>query len=639
MKCLKPARLGALTLRNRIIMPPMVTNYSADDGGVTPRYLDYMEARAKGGVGLIIVEASSVHPSGKGFPNGVCIHDDSLIPGLKTLVERVHAHGAKIAIQLHHGGRQTSPGVTGRPLVAPSDWSGPGEPARAMTIEEIGEIIEAFGKAAERAVAAGFDAVEIHGAHGYLLTEFLSNYTNKRTDQYGGSIANRVRLSREIIARVRRSVGDEYTVLYRLTTEEDVPDGITVNEAEQIVEELLAEKIDGIHVVAGNYECTHMIIAPMAVRQGCNAERAERVRRAVSGRVPVIVAGRIKDIAMAEDLIDKGCADFVAMGRALIADPDMPAKAAKGDFAGIRKCIGCNDGCLARLFAGLDISCTVNAAAGREAEYDLGKKAAPPKRIAVIGGGPAGMEAARVAAVRGHEVHLLEKTGRLGGALPIASLPPYKTEINDFTDYLTAQMLRLGVKVRLNTDADADTVRQLAPDALIVATGGTPITGLFANERAANVRLAQDVLTSADARGGNAVIVGGGLIGCETAEFLAEAGVAVTVLEMCPALAPNVEGVGRELMLERLKQLRVTTCTNARVLEINPGAVAYESEGVRREIKGVDTIVLALGNKQNVALLDALAGTAPAVQGIGDCVKPGKIIDAVHSAFEAAYSL
>ena len=639
MKCLQPARLGNLALRNRLVMPPMVTNYAASDGSITDRYVQYIEARAKGGIGLIIIEATCVHLSGKGFPNGVCIHDDAHISGLSRLVAAAHAHGAKIAIQLHHAGHQTSSTVTGRELIGPSAWHGPGEPARAMTIEEIDTLIEAFGQAARRAREAGFDAVEIHGAHGYLITQFCSRYSNQRTDAYGGSIANRARFARQIIRRVRQEVGTAFTVLFRMSSDEGVPCGITIDEAEALVEELVQEQVDAFHISAGNYENVPIMIPQMAMEPGVNVERAAAIRARLAGRAAVIVAGRMHTLDLAERTINSGAADFVALGRTLLADPELPAKAARGAFTAIRGCVACNDGCIGRLFEGLAIGCALNPTTGHEAERDLDKPSPTPRKVLVIGAGPAGLEAARVAALRGHAVKVHEQEGDIGGSLAVAALPPYKQELARYITFLRHELHRLDVPVTLNHTMNAATVQALEPDVVIVATGGEPIIDRVPGSPTIALVTAQDVLTGRAHVAGRMLVLGGGLVGAETAEALALAGNDVTVVEMRPALAQDMEGVGRELLMRRLANIKVTMHTGTRVNHLTATGASCTDVAGPLELEGFDAIVLAMGARPQTQLADELRALGLHTVSVGDCTTPGKLYAAVHAAFAAAYAL
>jgi len=638
---LRPAFIGRMELRNRLVMPAMATNFATPDGRVTERLIAYHRARAKGGVGLIVVEASYVHPGGKGFSNEVGIYNDDLIPGLKRLVEAVHDGGAKIAIQLFHAGRQTSSKITGQPLVAPSSvrYSPAEEMPKELSLEEIRSLLQAFKDAARRARVAGFDAVEIHGGHGYLLNQFFSPYTNKRTDRYGGSFENRVRFSLEVVAAVREAVGDDFPIIFRLSAEEYVSGGLTLEDTKLLAKEMVRAGVSALHVSAGIRESGAMITPPMAVPQGCYVGYAMSIKEAIGGKVPVIAVGRIRDPLMAEQIISQGKADFVAMGRALLADPDLPNKAAEGKFEDIRRCIGCNEGCIGRLTKGLDITCTVNPLVGREAEFDLSQPAPRAKKVMVVGAGPAGLEAALIAALRGHRVTLYEREAELGGQVRVAAVPPYKAELRDLVDHLVGQVRKVGVTVKTEKEVTLGTVEAASPDVIIVATGGVPVRPEIPGADRDNVVLARDVLTGKARTGQRVVIVGGGLVGCETAEFLADKGKTVTVVEMLPAIASDVEARTRTLLLRRMKEKNITVMVETVVEEIGPNEVIVNTKGERGTIADVDTVVLAVGYRSDNTLLELLQKSGTKAVGVGDCIKPRRILDAIHEGFRVAYKL
>ncbi len=406
-KLLEPVKIGAMELRNRIVMPPMCTNFASETGAVTQRLIDYYVERARGGVGLVTVEATCVDsPVGRLSPLQLCVDDDKFIGGLNDLVEAIQEKGAKISLQLHHAGRQTTLAVTGgaQPVSA-SETVYKDVKARALPAEGIECVVGRFGESAKRAKAAGFDAVEIHGAHGYLIAQFLSPYVNKRIDEYGGDPEKRMRFVLEVLEETRKRVGLDFPIIFRLSGEEFVEDGLTLKEAKGIAQRLERAGVDALHVTAG-VGGTIWPVQPMAVPRGCLVHLAEGIKEVVG--IPVIAVGRINNPTLAEEILRDGRADLVSMGRALIADPELPRKVAEGRLDDIRMCTACLRGCSERFNAYLRISCTVNPAVGREKEYMV-KPADKPKKVLVVGGGAAGLEAARVAALRGHEVTLYEK--------------------------------------------------------------------------------------------------------------------------------------------------------------------------------------------------------------------------------------
>lgn len=369
-KLFESVRIGKMEVKNRLVMPPMVTNFCNEDGSITDRYIAFMRDRAKGGVGLLITEATFVHPSGKAFPCGLGIYKDELIPGLKKLTDAVHAEGAKIAVQLFHGGRQCVEAITGMKLIAPSAIACPvcGDLPREMTKDDILQIVEAFGEAAVRATKAGFDAIELHGAHGYLLCEFLSAYSNNRTDEYGDSLANRARFPLAVVEKVRAQVGEGFPLSYRLSAEEYVPGGLTLDETTIFAQMLVNHGINVIHVTGGVYQSADMVIQSASIPQGVFVENAAAIKTAICGKVPVIVAGRLNDPDLMAEAIASGKVDLIATGRGLLVDPNLPLKIEKGLYGDIKKCTACNQGCAQRIFAGKDISCLSNPLIGREWE-------------------------------------------------------------------------------------------------------------------------------------------------------------------------------------------------------------------------------------------------------------------------------
>jgi 2,4-dienoyl-CoA reductase-like NADH-dependent reductase (Old Yellow Enzyme family)/NADPH-dependent glutamate synthase beta subunit-like oxidoreductase len=639
-KLLQPIKIGEMEVKNRFVMAPMVTNYAGRDGFVTERLRAYYRARAKGGVGLIIVEAAFVDPSGKGYSNELGIYKDDFIDGLKRLVHEVRRFGTKIAIQIYHSGRQSHGAMTGGRLIAPSPIPCPvcREAPKEMTKGDINNMIEAYGQAARRAVASGFDAVEMHGAHGYLINQFLSPYSNQRMDEYGGPLENRARFPLEVLGRVRKEVGEAFPIIYRMSSEEFVDGGLTVEDTMAFSVMLSDNGIDAIHVSGGVYESSAMIIQPAAVSQGLYVENASSIKEAIDSKVPVLVVGRIKDPEMAEDILAQGKADMVVMGRALLADPEMPAKVIEGRPQEIRPCIGCNQGCVDKLLADQDIACLGNALTGREWEFDLDRKASVPKRVLVIGGGPGGLECARVAAQRGHDVFLYEKGHELGGQMNIAAIPPHKGEIKELAGFLISQVKDLGVRVKVGEEVDETVIDKIKPDLVMLATGSLPINPDIPGVENNNVLSADEILAGASF-GGNVVIVGGGMVGCETAEFLADKGAKVTIVEMLSHVATDMGLLTKALLIQRMKQKGIKIFTKKKVKEINSGGMILEEEGHTETIDHIDTIVLAMGYKSNMNLGKIVEEKGIPVYKIGDCLEPRNMMEAIHEGFLLAYEL
>ena len=629
-----PIKIGSLEIKNRGVMPPMVTNFGESDGKVTQRIIDYYGARADGGVGLIIHEALCISPEGRGFTNMINIDADDTIPGLKKLVDRVHEGGACIAAQLIHCGRQANIAVTGMESVAPSAIPCPVMQAvpHELTVEEIKEVVGKYADAALRAKKAGFDVVEIHGAHGYLICQFLSPFSNHRTDEYGGSLENRGRFPLEVLAAVREKVGADYPVIYRITSEEFLPGSLHLDETAAFSKVLVDNGIDGIHVSGGNYASGHSV-SGADDKMGYYADNAAAIRKAVNAKVPIIVANRIRTPELGEEIISDGKADMIAYGRTLICDPEFFNKACSGKANEIRKCTSCLY-CISLLMGGVSIACLYNPLVGQEGNFDMTKKAAKSKKLAVIGGGPAGMAAAYIAANRGHDVVLFEKATELGGNVTPGTKPPFKSEIGFVTDYLTRMVKVAGVDVRLNIKAGLDEVKKLSPDAVFVASGAVPVIPEIPGADGPNVVTAEDILNGAAQAGKTVVVIGGGSVGVETAEYLAEKGCKVTVIEMLEELMADITPSMKGATLGRAQDM-LSLKLSEKVKEIKQGGVVTD----KAVYDNVDTVVLAVGYKAMDELSGALKQAGFDACVIGDASSPRRISDAVQEGFIAAYEL
>ncbi len=633
----EPFKLGKIELKNRIVMPPMGTRYPAFGGWVTERLKHYYAERARGGVGLVIVEFACVTYAGRGSHYTLGIYDDNLIPGLRELSRAIRAEGAKTAIQLAHAGPAARPDVTGVQPVAPSPIPCfGGEVPRELSIAEIEDLVEAFAQAARRAKEAGFDAIELHMAHGYLINAFLSPLTNKRTDEYGGDTIGRTKFAVKVLQRVKEITEDEFPVLCRFSADEFVRGGLTLNESKIIVNILEQAGADTIDVTAGVAESVYMNIPPMTLPEGCIIHLAEGIKKTVS--VPVIAVGKIRDPRFAETILKEGKADLVAVGRGLIADPEWSQKASEGRFDDIRPCVSCNiPECQVRLRRGLDLGCLVNPVVGREEEFRI----RPPqrrKKVLVAGGGPAGLEAARVATLRGHEVVLCEKQSRLGGQFILAAVPPNKEEIRKLTNYLIRQVTKLGVDVRTNHPVGKQTINDMRPDVVIVATGAIPLIPEIQGVKT-NAVSAWSVLTDKVKVGQKVVVIGGGNIGCEAAEYLAQKGKEVAILEMLSEAAAELPWWTKKLLFDRLARYGVQIITQAEVMTIEKDTVIYNRGGLVHNTGHIDTVVLAIGAVPNDGLLSELQDTGLEVHAVGDCVEPRSGVEAIREGFEIGFKL
>ncbi|OFV80001.1 MAG: NADH oxidase [Acidobacteria bacterium RBG_16_64_8] len=638
-KLFEPGCLGNVALKNRVIKAPQHTGLANPDGSVTERMLRYYKSVAVGGVGMVIVEYAWIdEDASRASPCQLGIAKMDHIPGLSLLAQTIQANGAKAAIQISHAGRQRF--TLDQPKAASAvPWEeiyAAGCPApEPLTFDEIQEIVKAFGQAARRAQTADFDMVEIHACHGYLISNFLSPHTNKRTDWYGGSLENRMRFLLEVVADVKRQGGPEYPVCVRVSGTDYEPDGHTIEETIELCRRLEALEVAAIHVSGGNHHQTIHEVSPMGMPLGNNVWAAAAIKKEIT--LPVIASGSITLPAAAQRVLVEGKGDFVALGRPLWADPQWPLKASEGRPGDIRPCIRCNDGCLARGdHLAKTVSCSVNVAVCREEEFEI-QRTECPRKVAVIGGGPAGMEAARVCALKGHQVTLYEKR-ELGGALLEASIPPFKApDLRPLVDYLRTQIRKLEIEV-ITEEATAEAVRDGGYDAVIVAAGATPcaldeVPGIDHS----NVWSASQVLNDEAALGDRVAVIGGGMVGTEVGLFLAEQGKAVIFVEMLLTFMNNVTFDEKLVYERRFKDLNVTVHTGKRLVGVSDGGITVADRCGAQTFLATDSVVLAAGYRPNRGLIDALSDDPKIrVFAAGDCVRPQKIFDAIHEGHLAA---
>lgn len=636
---LSPAKIGKLELSNRMVVPAMVTCHSDGDFMVNDRSIAYMEEKAKGGWGMIITEGRMVSRAGIAFGLSLGLFDDKMLEGERKLTDAVHRAGSKVCAQLMHSGRQSIFFKDHKMASAPSpikDFTLTYTP-KEMTAEDIRQTVRDYAKAAGRAKEAGFDAVEIHGAHGYLLHEFVSPASNKRTDEYGGSLEGRTKFPLEVVKAVREEVGEDFPVIYRLSAHERMPngEGIVVADSMAFAIMLEAAGVDAIHATVGNYETEKFQIAPSAVERALNSSYSEELKKVID--IPVICVGKFTEPYLAEAMLKAGKCDFVAMGRQSLADPYFPKKVAEGRNDDICHCIGCQIGCLMHLKADKPIACTVNPRLGYEYMYP---ETVPErkKKVIVAGGGIGGMEAAITAAQRGHEVTLYEKSDRLGGQWNIAAVPPYKQDLASLSVWQQNQLRKLGVTVCLGVEADADLILAQKPDEVIVATGAVPMMPPFKGIDNSNVYNSFEVLRGEKIVSGKTAIIGGGDVGCETANFLASTNRETVIFEMMPELSSKMERGVQFFLHEYMDQHHVEVHTGAKVLELKNDSVIYEQDGIAKEYGGISDIVIAIGQKSCHSLAKELEGKV-SVHVIGDADAVGHGIDAVHAGYDAAYRL
>ncbi len=661
----QPLRIGTLESPNRILMPSMGTLFSLDQK-LNERHCRFYERRAEGGAGIIVAGPVGVDFLGAGV---IClsIRDDSYIPDFKQLADRIHAHGSKLMIQLFHGGRYTfSFSVDGQQPIAPSAIPSryTGEMPREMTQEDIEQVQDAFAQAARRAKEAGIDGVEIIGSAGYLISQFISPVTNKREDQYGGSFENRARFPVETIQRIRAEVGKDFTVTIRVPGNDFVPGGNVNEDSARFCQLYEQAGVDGFNVTGGWHEAFISQLT-MEVPRGGYSYLAGGIRQAVT--TPVISSNRITDPYTAEKILNEEMADMVSLGRVLISDPDWPLKAKEGRPEEIRPCVGCMQGCMDKIFTGQPLCCLVNPEAGLEHERVI-KPAEQPKKVVVVGSGPAGMEAARVAAEAGHKVALYEKKPYMGGQLNIAGAPPGRKEFLGFVDYYRATLAKAGVSIYTDNELDLKKLKDLKPETLIVSEGAEPIVPNIPGVDLPFVISSWDFLKDKLPIGKKVAVIGGGAVGLETALEVAKMGTItaqtleflmfhraetdeklhelirkgskeVTVIEMLPKVGQDVGKSSRWVWMQALKERRVRLLKNAKVESIEPDkTVTYSLDGETKK-ESFDTVILAVGSKPVKKLSTLLEETGIPFKTVGDCNAPRKIIDAVHEGYLAAIDL
>jgi len=640
VKLFEPGKIGKLSIKNRILMCPMgVGGLEEPQGGLSQRGIDYYVARAKGGTGLIITGLTRVSREIEPpLEDKLIIDSKTSVTWLNELAEAVHDYGAKVAIQLTAGlGRVATLDllkIAG--AVAPSalpTFEDPTIMTRELSTEEVERLVHAFEFSAEILRLAGIDAVELHGHEGYLFDQFMTALWNKRTDKYGGDLEGRLRFPVEVIEAIKRGAGADFPVIFRFGLKHYIDGGREIEEGLEIARRLEAAGADALEVDAGCYETWYWAHPPTTLPPGCMVDMAQMAKRVV--KVPVIAVGKLGYPELAERVLQEGKADFICLGRALLADPEWPNKVKKGRLEDIRPCIGCHEGCLKRVFDVKYLSCAVNPATGMEREFTI-KPAEKKKTVLVVGGGASGMEAARVTALRGHKVTLWEKGDALGGNLIPASVPDFKQDYRKLINFLSTQIKKLGVTLELAKEATTELILEMKPDVVFIATGSTSIVPEIPGVGKKMVVIAVDLLLGKQEAGKSVVVVGGGLIGCETALYLAQKGKKLTIIEMLDGVMLDMYSANRMHLLKLLADADVNILTETKCLEIRDNGITIADKYGKRSTLEADTVVLAVGLKSNEGLLEALKDKIPEVYAIGDCVEPRKVINAIWEGFRTA---
>ena len=626
-----------IQLKNRIVMPALASFLTEEDGTITDAVIEHYRRRAAGGAAMIIMEAHAVSPDGVVSAHQPRIYDDRFIEGLSKVAAVMKSEGSVPAIQIHHGGRQTSIKVIKRKPLAPSPIPCPAirGDVEPLTIDGIHEIIQKFGDAAERAKQAGFELIEIHGAHGYLINQFLSKVSNIREDEYGGDTVGRSRFAIEIIEEIHRRIGPEFPLSFKISAEEFVPDGLTVPESIEILKLLVKAGVNVVQVSAGNDMTPEWICQPMFMKKACLAESAAQVKKALN--IPVMAVGRINDPMVANEVLSQGQADLVCIGRGLLADPEMPNKAREGHLDEIRICIACNT-CMQSIFRKGRIECLVNPMLGREKEMAF-VPTPKPKKIMVVGGGPGGLNVAWVAAKRGHEVHVFEKRGSLGGQLLPGSIPGHKKELRRLIKFQKKQIENFGVACHLNHEVKTKDIQAFDPDVVVLATGSLPAIPLVDGIDSSIVMTYEDVLNEAPPAFKQAVIIGGGATGLEIALHLAENGCRVSVVEMLAKIGKGLEAMTKKILLAKLKDKNVNILTKTQLKRIEDnGAVVASIDGNEIMLEA-ERIILAAGNRPCNRLYEKVKSLGYETHQIGDCLETRSAKAAIYEGAVLGRSL
>lgn len=640
-----PMYIGKMLVKNRLVVPAMDSAMCEEDGKIEKMACDYYGARAKGGFGIVITEIAAVDERASGMPGEPRLYSDEYLPGLTKLANAIHNGGAKAIVQLHHAGRETHSGMIGQTPVGPSSIPSPvyREPVNEFTTKQVYELVDSYIDSAVRCQRAGFDGVEFHSAHGYMGLQFMSPRSNKRIDEFGGGFDGRSYFHKLVIEGIRKACGEDFAIIVRIDSIEGRVGGIEEDEAIVFARLLEIYGADSLNISAGTYAAWSETVPPADVPQGWNWHAARRIRDAV--KIPVMLAGRFSDPFVIEQSIERGDTDFVCLGRQSIADPEFPNKMAGGSIEDIVPCIGCTQRCMS--FNDHDslqegdwgVSCMLNPMSNnrKDVQYDPTED---PKKVMIIGAGVAGMEAAWIAADRGHDVTLYEKNGenKVGGQFLIAAYPPFKQDLTRPIRYYKHMCEKNGVKMIYNKEVNSELIKAEKPDVLVVATGATPCKLNVPGNDAPNVYQANDVLVGKSILGNSVLVIGGGMVGVETAEFCQDYCEKVAVVEMREDIALDLYLTVRDNLLKRFKKEGIEVYKSTKVTKIEGTTVYAEQNGKEITLDGFDNIVFAVGSKSEPQF-ENVNDLAEKVFVIGDAKKARSAVEAIYEGARVGMSI